>query len=259
MKEFDYRNVDYADLEPVRNLLEELCKAMARKTDFDKRDYLIRRIEQEKFRLFGAEQLLAQQAAAKANVVPPEAEPALWDSTPHEPQPGETSPERNTSDEVEKTEQEVKQSDRCVEVAVDLRMKPVDDQPAVIAPAADMKQKRCYVCKQDKPLDEFAKHVAQKDGHQRICKACKCEYQKRYRERKAVEAKGAPQLKPNIEQIPSVERPEGAPETKQCNNCKTIKPLDKFPIANKETGERSPYCTPCYIAAKRSSLTRARV
>lgn len=37
-----------------------------------------------------------------------------------------------------------------------------------------MSAKRCYKCGQIKPLDEFHKNRAQKDGHQSACKSCMC-------------------------------------------------------------------------------------
>jgi hypothetical protein len=42
-------------------------------------------------------------------------------------------------------------------------------------------EKRCYRCKQIKPLTEFYKNKSAKDGHQNRCKACSAEYGRQYR------------------------------------------------------------------------------
>lgn len=43
-----------------------------------------------------------------------------------------------------------------------------------------MSTKRCYVCKIEKPLADFGKKATNKDGLQRICKACQKIERKRY-------------------------------------------------------------------------------
>lgn len=42
--------------------------------------------------------------------------------------------------------------------------------------------KRCYKCKQIKPLLEFHKNQTRKDGHANQCKTCCLKYQKKYRQ-----------------------------------------------------------------------------
>lgn len=43
-----------------------------------------------------------------------------------------------------------------------------------------METKQCTCCKEVKPLSEFSKEKARKDGHQSQCKECTKEYQKEY-------------------------------------------------------------------------------
>lgn len=45
-----------------------------------------------------------------------------------------------------------------------------------------MTNKVCYVCKVEKPLEEFVKNKAQKDGHHNACRPCKKVSDKLYRD-----------------------------------------------------------------------------
>lgn len=99
--------------------------------------------------------------------------------------------------------------------------------------------KTCKKCGVDKPLEEFHHNKNFKDGRYRTCKMCRrAANKKRYKENKTKNP------------IPSkAQEPEA--ETKLCQNCKKIKPITKFPFKDENSDERAPYCTPCYVQAKR--------
>ena len=42
------------------------------------------------------------------------------------------------------------------------------------------RMKECRVCKKSKPLTEFSKRKASKDGVRTLCKPCACDYNKRW-------------------------------------------------------------------------------
>lgn len=48
----------------------------------------------------------------------------------------------------------------------------------------DRDVKRCSMCGQVKPLDDFGRIWHRADGRQNYCKKCACEYQKRRREQR---------------------------------------------------------------------------
>lgn len=48
---------------------------------------------------------------------------------------------------------------------------------------SDSVMKRCYICKEMKPLEEFYKNRAKKDGRGGECKPCACSFQSDYRKK----------------------------------------------------------------------------
>jgi hypothetical protein len=54
--------------------------------------------------------------------------------------------------------------------------------------------KKCRKCGESKPLDQFSKNTACKDGHENICKACKSLQAKERSKKKKVEAAAKPDI-----------------------------------------------------------------
>lgn len=103
------------------------------------------------------------------------------------------------------------------------------------------KQKRCPRCQRSKPLVEFYRSSATKDGRQGHCKACNREI---LRERAA--------LQPRKSRV-RVSAPAGY---KWCADCDAIKPADEFP-RNRNSGDGlAQYCKPCHNARGRESKIR---
>lgn len=61
--------------------------------------------------------------------------------------------------------------------------KPVTKQTATAEASNEPAEKICKGCKETKPIEEFHKHPASKDGHDARCKACKKASNAAYREK----------------------------------------------------------------------------
>jgi hypothetical protein len=97
--------------------------------------------------------------------------------------------------------------------------------------------KTCIRCEQEKPLTQFSKRRAEKDGHDYYCKDC----QRFKTERLALEREQA--------------RTEGRihlAETKECRDCGKVKPLTDFPTRRDALDGHHWWCLDCKRARERA-------
>ncbi|HJC29572.1 MAG TPA: HNH endonuclease [Candidatus Dietzia intestinigallinarum] len=100
--------------------------------------------------------------------------------------------------------------------------------------------KRCTKCDETKPLTDYHRKAASRDGHYARCKACVLASQKAwYRERVAAERIVPPTT-----------------DTKACTKCGEVKPLAEYYRNAKSTDGRSSQCKACRSAQRKTHVRR---
>ena len=90
--------------------------------------------------------------------------------------------------------------------------------------------KTCRVCRQSKPLEEFSRLKASKDGRNSDCKACERKRVLRWRVKAVAAGRVAP-----------IKR-----KRKTCSKCKVEKSIEEFSLGNPFKGDgRSAWCKTC--------------
>jgi hypothetical protein len=108
-----------------------------------------------------------------------------------------------------------------------------------------MDHKFCRDCGQDRPITEFAKNKASRDGLAFYCRA-----HSRLRHTASRDRRLGP---PANRVARGVEVPEGA---KWCPDCGQVKPVVEFPRTKAATSGRHTYCRPCHNARGRASVEK---
>lgn len=98
--------------------------------------------------------------------------------------------------------------------------------------------KRCYVCGESKPLSEFHRCRARRDGRQTYCKACTNLVSDRQRRKRGVPKRP--------------ERPPAPAGHKVCSKCGHTKPVGAFRKNRKGYLGRGSHCTDCRAAKERA-------
>lgn len=102
--------------------------------------------------------------------------------------------------------------------------------------------KRCPTCGKDKPLDQFGRNRARKDGVQSCCKACASAKQK---------AKYQPK-KPAIKMGWRMAALISDGKRKICRRCGTAKALDRFDANSTKSDGKQNYCRSCMSKMNRN-------
>jgi hypothetical protein len=114
---------------------------------------------------------------------------------------------------------------------------------------SDNKQKFCRKCQQIKPLAEFVKGDARRDGKVSLCIACS-----RRPSKLCVQCGVARPLSQFISSRPQCKYCDWQNGVKQCNRCKQIKKSTEFHLAASRPSGTSPYCKPCVSKYNSSAM-----
>jgi hypothetical protein len=108
--------------------------------------------------------------------------------------------------------------------------------------------KKCSQCGEMKPLNEFGRHKARKDGHQAACKSCRNDQERKRRAGKHLDECAARNCRE-----PAIQRGGLCPEhaeherngTKACNECGQTKPLEDYHKLKASRDGRKDVCKQC--------------
>ena len=106
-------------------------------------------------------------------------------------------------------------------------------------------KKVCRDCSAAKPLEEFSPSKKNLDGRASYCKLCMTvRSQASYRKRQ--EARG----------LSVRERGSLPPGMRRCPDCRSVLPLEDFPLFAGRKDGRGSYCKPCHNARGKETYTR---
>lgn len=103
-----------------------------------------------------------------------------------------------------------------------------------------LREKKCNVCHQVKPLSEFVKEKDFKDGYRPLCKDCKNKRLKEYTKKWAEERSNTTYF----------------PKEKQCKDCLEVKPIDEFTKDKYQKDGKSHVCKECKAKRQKKMIER---